>query len=303
MQGNSELLPIDEVPRQSRAMATTTPADLLAMAVSQGADLDRLEKLMALQERWEAGEARKAYVSAMAAFKAEPIRIVKSKAVGYETQAGDFVGYKHATMADVVDAVVPAMAQHGLSHSWDVTQQGGAITVTCAVRHRMGHSESVSMTAAPDNSGKKNAIQQVASTVTYLQRYTLMAICGVAAKDAQEDEGQSHSESQEEKQEPLTPEQEVTAREERKRQYFIAAYERNEDTVLQIKERLAFGDLAGAAAAWFDLSQDDQMALYLAPTKAGQYREKCFTTAQRETIKNELSKYRNKTNNNHGEEE
>ena len=44
------------------AVPSTTPAALLAMAVQQGADLDKLERLMALQERWEANEARKANV-------------------------------------------------------------------------------------------------------------------------------------------------------------------------------------------------------------------------------------------------
>lgn len=47
-----------------------TPMDLLSIAMDQGADLDRLERLMMMQERWEANEARKAYLSAFAAFKA-----------------------------------------------------------------------------------------------------------------------------------------------------------------------------------------------------------------------------------------
>ena len=81
----------------------TTPSTLLAMAVAQGADLDRLERLMALQERWEAGEARKAFTQAMTDFKAEPLEIFKRKEVGYKTKEGDFVGYKHAQLCDVVD--------------------------------------------------------------------------------------------------------------------------------------------------------------------------------------------------------
>lgn len=174
-------------PQPSGAMTVTTPSHLLAMAVQQGADLDKLEKLMQLQERWEAGEARKAFVAAMAQFKAEPIDIRKGKSVGYHTKEGDFVGYKHATTADVVDAVVPAMGKHGLSHNWQVKQDGGQVIVTCTITHMLGHSESVQMQAAPDNSGKKNAIQQVASTVQYLQRYTLMAACGVAAKEMDDD--------------------------------------------------------------------------------------------------------------------
>src|SRR5258708_5782297 len=69
--------------QQTRAVATATPADLLRIAVETGADLDRLEKLMALQERWEANEARKAYVVAMTAFKSEPLEIFKKKTVEF----------------------------------------------------------------------------------------------------------------------------------------------------------------------------------------------------------------------------
>ena len=38
-----------------------TPAFVISQAISSGADLDKLEKLLALQERWEANEAKKAY--------------------------------------------------------------------------------------------------------------------------------------------------------------------------------------------------------------------------------------------------
>ncbi|WP_080398455.1 ERF family protein [Burkholderia pseudomallei] len=51
----------------------------------------------------------------------------------------------------------------------------------------MGHSKMVTMSGAPDNSGKKNAIQQAASTITYLQRYTLLAATGMSTKDDDDD--------------------------------------------------------------------------------------------------------------------
>lgn len=181
-----------EVVQTPHPGTATTPSTLLAMAVAQGADLDRLERLMALQERWEAGEARKAFTQAMTDFKAEPLEIFKRKQVGYTTKEGEFVGYKHAQLCDVVDVVVPAMAKHGLSHRWDVKQDNGRILVTCTVTHRAGHSESVTLDGAPDNSGKKNAIQQVASTIQYLERYSLLAITGLSTKDERhgDDDGQ-----------------------------------------------------------------------------------------------------------------
>lgn len=288
--GNSELMPAS-IPAQQM---TTTPADLLAIAVNQGADLDKLDKLMQLQERWEANEARKAFTVAMTGFRSEPVDIYKTKNVSFSGTS-----YNHAELSDVTQAINPALAKHNLSFRWDITQDGSTITVACSLTHIAGHSERVTMTAPPDDSGKKNRIQQIASTVTYLQRYTLLAITGMSTK-GMDDDGRTAEEELPEEQ--LTPEQEAAAREERKRQYFIAAYEKNEDTVLQIKERLAYEDFEGAAAAWFDLSQQEQMALYIAPTKAGQYKEKCFTTAQRTAIKEMLPKYR-KNNNNHGEEE
>lgn len=177
-----EQQPLIETPRNAIA-PSATPADLLRIAVENGADLDRLERLMALQERWEANEARKAYVAAMTAFKAEKLTIVKGKKVEYVGTS-----YMHAELSDVTDVICPALARHQLSHRWDVSQEGERITVDCVITHVLGHSERVTMQALPDNSGKKNAIQQVASTITYLQRYTLLAATGVATK-GQDDDG------------------------------------------------------------------------------------------------------------------
>ncbi len=174
---------------QQHAIAITTPGDLLKLAMQSGANLEMLERLLDLQQRFEEREAEKAFVQAMSAFKREPIEIYKRQGVGYTTKEGDFVGYKHAQLSDVTDVIAPAMARHGLSFGWDVQQSGNQITVHCIVTHERGHSKRVTMTGAPDTSGKKNAIQQVASTVTYQQRYTLLAVTGMSTKD-EDDDGQ-----------------------------------------------------------------------------------------------------------------
>ena len=142
---------------------------------------------MTLQERWEANEARKAFVKAMAGFKREPLEIFKRKEVSYETSGGEWVGYMHAELSDVVGVVVPALANHGLSHRWAIRQENARIYVDCIVTHELGHSETVTIDAAPDASGKKNAIQSVASAITYCQRYTLLAITGLTAKGLDDD--------------------------------------------------------------------------------------------------------------------
>ena len=163
----------------------TSPAEMIKLAMAGGADLDQLEKLLNLQERWEAGEARKAYNRAMSAFKENPPHIEKDKKVGYSTVKGK-VGYSHASLANIVEKITSELSKHGLSASWK-TKQNGAISVTCVITHVMGHSEEVTLTADADMTGAKNSIQALGSTITYLQRYTILAATGLATADMDND--------------------------------------------------------------------------------------------------------------------
>jgi hypothetical protein len=172
------------VERESTAVAPVTPMQLLQIATQQGADIEKLSQLMALQERWEANEARKAFNRAFAAFKGEAVNVIRNKLV----TDGPLKGKRYAELFAVVDAVTPKLSEHGLSASWRLSKdEKDWLEVTCTITHQLGHSESVSMGAMPDAGGAKNSIQARASTVTYLERYTLMAATGLAAKDQDDD--------------------------------------------------------------------------------------------------------------------
>jgi hypothetical protein len=58
--------------------------------------------------------------------------------------------------------------------------QGTAISVTCILTGH-GHEEENTLSGPADASGSKNAIQAIGSTLTYLQRYTLVQALGLAA--------------------------------------------------------------------------------------------------------------------------
>lgn len=193
-----DVIELDEsstaVAGQAKNQLAATPAQLLQIAVQNGADLDKLERLMALQERWEANQAAQAFAQAMAAFKAaDAVRIVKDKHVRFQSQKG-ITEYDHATIGNVVKVITEALAPHGLSHSWTTQQEGGEIRVTCKLRHRGGHFEEVTLSGNPDPSGGKNPIQAIGSTVTYLQRYTLLLITGCATSDQPDDDGRGAGE-------------------------------------------------------------------------------------------------------------
>lgn len=170
------------------ARTAMTPVQMLQSAAATGATPEQIQHMMDLHERWEAGNARKAFVAAMAAFKANPPTIVKDRRVGYTNRDGTFTGYTHATLAEVATKIAAGLAAVGISHRWDVRHEAGMIVVSCILTHEGGHSESVTMPpVAPDDSGKKNSIQQVASAITYQQRYSLLAITGLAARDQDDD--------------------------------------------------------------------------------------------------------------------
>jgi hypothetical protein len=157
-----------------------TPMDMLDRAVSQGANIDVLERLMGLQERWEANQARRAFDEAMAFAKAEIPVIAKSKKVDFTTQKGR-TNYQYEDLAIIARTIDPILTKYGLSYRFRTETTAGTVTVTCIVSHRDGHSEENSLSGAHDQSGNKNSIQAVGSTITYLQRYTLKAALGLAA--------------------------------------------------------------------------------------------------------------------------
>lgn len=167
-------------------VADTSPAALMMTALSRGANLDQIERMMDLQQQWLRHEAEKAYNLALADFKAENIKISKNKLVDFETRTGRTT-YMHAELAQVVDAVGPALSRHGFGWSWKPEQSNGTIRVSCILRHRLGHQESVTLEARADDSGGKNAIQAIVSTTTYLSRHTLKLITGTAESDDDDD--------------------------------------------------------------------------------------------------------------------
>lgn len=161
-----------------------TPMELLARAVEGGATIEVLTGLMDLQERWErsqerreASQALKAFDQAIAAAKAEIPVIVKN------TQGHN---YKYADFAAIAREVDPILSKYGLQYRFRTIQSDKAITVTC-ILFGHGHKEECTLSAGADTSGSKNAIQSLGSTLTYLQRYSLVQMLGLAT--AKDDDG------------------------------------------------------------------------------------------------------------------
>lgn len=175
---------LPERPQAQVAVQGNGPDALLAIAVQRGASVEELERLLALKERVDASAALRAHNEAFAAFKTEAVTILRTKKV----TDGPLKGKGYAELHSVVNTLTPLLSKYGLSAAWKLTKdEKDWIEVTCFLRHVGGHVESCSMGGPPDTGGAKNAIQARASTKSYLERYTLKAICGVAEQDDDDD--------------------------------------------------------------------------------------------------------------------
>ena len=219
----------------------TSPATLLQMAVEQNADLDKLEKLMDLQERWESKEAKKAFNDALAVFQSKLTSIAKTK---------DGHNCKYADMDDITKAIRPILEITGLSYRFEQAQDNQTVTVTCIAKHSGGHEERNTMTAPNDSSGGKNAIQAIASTLTYMRRYTLTGAFGISTGGEDDDGGKPS----------------VGVDELLNYSLFIRAHFLS---IAAVKEAIALNDLSTAKEAWSEIPEQDQQVLWRAPTKGG----------------------------------
>lgn len=166
------------------ALSLLNPDSLIAIAVQRGDSLDVLTKLMDLKDRHDATMARNAFNAAFAAFKAENVQVLRNKLI----TDGPLKGKKHAELADVCDAATEAMAKHGLSVSFrPVLDEKDWIKVACKVRHAQGHCEETEFGGPIDTGPGRNAIQARKSSVTYLERITMLLALGLAEHDADDD--------------------------------------------------------------------------------------------------------------------
>ncbi|WP_292021817.1 ERF family protein [Maritimibacter sp. UBA3975] len=166
------------------------------------ADLDKLERMLAMKERMDAQSAKVAFAQAISAARAEIPPIMKDATVDFSNKEGKRTHYQHETLAGIARVIDPILSQHGLSYRFRTSQDGGAVEVTCIIAHADGHSEETSLRGAPDQSGNKNNFQAVGSAVTYFQRYTLKAALGLSA--AADDDAQGAGPRPEDRRGPAT---------------------------------------------------------------------------------------------------
>jgi hypothetical protein len=255
-------LPV-EAPERA-PVASTTPDRLIALAIEHGADVDRLGKLMDLQDRWKAQQAREAYFEALARFQHTLPPIPRDKEV--KNRDGS-LRYAYASLDCILRHIREPMYACGLSWVWSPgvpTDEG--VATTCTITHVLGHAESSSVTIPGITSGGTNAAQDAGGANTYGRRYSMINVLGIQATDDTDAEGIKTG--------PIDA---------LLRQMDLLRIPEILQAVYTCKVNFVDGaDLSAAAEAYAEFTREDIAALWVAPTKGG-----IWTVEERKRIKSD----------------
>jgi len=156
--------------KKQDAVMVSPYADMMGKLAETGQGIESLQKLMDMEERWQAGQSKRAYLRALSEFQAIAPPLEKVDKAHNS---------KYCKLDRVLVTLRDPMRQCCLVHRWEIGNDGQQYTVTCIISHVDGHSERTTMTAPVDTSGSKSAVQGAGSTVSYLKRYTLEAALGL----------------------------------------------------------------------------------------------------------------------------
>lgn len=167
------------IEKKDAPMQPATPMDLLGLAVEKGLDVAALEKLMDLQERWQAGQAKAAFDAAMAGFQAECPTMKKTRKADR---------YTYAPLDTVLRTIRPILERHGLSVTFDTEISAeGILSAVCKVSHIQGHSETSRFACPVDRNMKVNDSQKQGSANSYAKRYALKNALNLVESDEDDD--------------------------------------------------------------------------------------------------------------------
>ena len=157
------------------------------MAMSPEVDVEKLERLMAMQEKMLDREAEQAYTRSMVAVQGEIEAVTRDK-VNPQTHS------KFVSLEAMKKVVVPVYTREGFALSYGEADcpKENHVRVSCKVMHSGGHSEVFFYDCPIDDAGIAGKVNKTpthgkASAVTYGERYILKLIFNITIQDEDDD--------------------------------------------------------------------------------------------------------------------
>ncbi len=150
--------------------------------LAKDVDVDKLDRLMQLKERYDANQARKEFFTAFLECQNDIPPIVNQSEVSFNSTS-----YKFTQLCDMAAIVAPYLKKYKFSYRFETKTDNKDIAVTFILTHVSGHSERTTATGPADKTGSKNELQAMGSTLSYLQRNSLKLGLGLTTGDKDSD--------------------------------------------------------------------------------------------------------------------
>lgn len=170
---------------ESHAVSSSEMTPLLRLALEQKVDVGVLERLMDLEERVSARNARAAFMEALTAFRQEcpPIKKTRENTQFRVTRSGVQRASRYAPLEEIDATARPVAHAHGLTWKWNQRVEGEMMHVDCILFHVAGHHEVSSVTVPVESKSGASPQQKYGAAQTYGMRYSLMSALGLTSAD------------------------------------------------------------------------------------------------------------------------
>ena len=165
-------------------------------ALDPRADVEKLDRMMAMYERLRAKEAELAFNAAKGRImkKLAGIKFVRNRPAIYEIekgkpQKGTYEAFKYAPLEEIDKHLRPVLAEENMDLSYsDEPREGGGIRIRGRLKHLpSGHYEDSFMSAPLDTTGGKSEVQAAGSTNSFLRRYVVCNIFNIVVAGDDDD--------------------------------------------------------------------------------------------------------------------
>lgn len=150
-------------------------------------DIDKMERLILMQERIQGRQAQLEFDNAMAESQ-EEMKAIRADAANNQTKS------KYATYAALDHATRPLYSKHGFALSFNTgdAPKADEVRVLCMVSHRGGHRQEYKIDMPADGKGPQGAsvmtrTHATGAAASYGQRYLLKLIFNLAVGDIDDD--------------------------------------------------------------------------------------------------------------------
>lgn len=174
---------------QELAIVESAPVTMFErLACDPNVPVEKLERLIAMQERINANNARAAFNAAFATMQSALPEISER---GQLTVKGT-VRSTYAKLEDIQAGIKPVLEAHGFAirhrTEWPA-DKAGIIRIVGILCHEEGHSEESVFEAPMDRSDYRTDIQSMGSTVSYGRRYTTLDLLNITTRGVDDDGG------------------------------------------------------------------------------------------------------------------